>query len=221
MSTMLPAKAEKPGKWIANENGEITKYQPPPKPVHLTGMQQHAAMRIALMHALRLLTEHGFRTNCIEQSTCAISLVYKGINFDVSIREPQRIAYITSAPHDTGARRKIGEDRLGNPLFEVGSGVRLASDDIKGDYVVQVIGSKISSLMPLYIECPPDQTDPVGHVLRNILMLIANIMRDQKLIDQANTDTASMLRGKLPDYIDQELGDAFTMIDDIPGSAAT
>jgi hypothetical protein len=215
---MLPVKSDKPRKWIAGPGGEIVPYVPPPKPVHLTTMQQHTAMRLALAHTLRLLTEHGFRTNCIEQSSCAISLSFKGMNFDMSIREPSRIAYVTSSPYDSGQRRKIGEDRLGNPLFDMGPGVRLASDEIKGQYVVQVIGSKISSLMPLYIECPENEPDPVGYVLKNILMLVASIMKDQKLIDQASTDTTTMKRGELPDFLKTELGDAFKLLEDIPGA---
>jgi hypothetical protein len=215
---MLPVKSDKPRKWIAGPGGEIVLYAPPPKPVRLTVMQQHTAMRLALAHTLRLLTEHGFRTNCIEQSSCAISLSYQGMNFDVSIREPARIAYVTSAPGDNGARRKIGEDRYGNSLFDVGPGVRLASDEIKSEYVVQVIGSKISSLMPLYIECPENEPDPVGYVLKNILLLIANILKDQKLIDQANMDTATMKRGELPDFLKNEIGDAFKLLENIPGA---
>lgn len=219
---MLPAVTKKPRKWIAGPGGEVTQWTPPPKPTRpLTTGQQHAAMRIALAHTLRLLGEHGFRTNCIEQSTCAISLTYQGMNFDISIREPQRIAYITSVPGDSRKRQKIGEDRYGNPLYDVGPGVKLASDEVKSRYVVQVIGSKISSLMPVYIDLPQGEPNPIEYVLKNILLLIANIMRDQKLIDQANMDTASMTKGKLPDWLDQEVGDAFTMLADIPGSADT
>jgi hypothetical protein len=215
---MLPVKSEKPRKWIAGPGGEIVPYVPPSKPVRLTVMQQHTAMRLALAHTLRLLTEHGFRTNCIEQSSCAISLSFKGMNFDMSIREPSRIAYVTSSPGDSGHRQKIGEDRNGNPLFDVGPGVKLASDEIKSQYVVQVIGSKISSLMPLYIECPENEPDPVGYVLKNILLLISSIMKDQKLIDQANVDTATMKRGELPDFLKNEIGDAFKLLEDIPGA---
>lgn len=216
---MLPVKSEKPRKWIASPGGEIVLYAPPPKPVRLTTMQQHTAMRLALAHTLRLLTEHGFKTNCIEQSSCSISLSFNGMNFDMSILEPARIAYVTSSPHDNGQRRKIGEDREGNPLFDVGPGVRLASDEIKGRYVVQVIGSKISSLTPLYIECHENEPDPVGYVLKNILLLVASIMKDQKLVDQANTDTATMKRGELPAFLRNEIGDAFKLLEDFPGAS--
>jgi hypothetical protein len=203
MSTMLPAKVEKPRKWIAGPGGEITKWEPPP-PVRkkaLTTGQQHAAMRLAMAHTLRLLTENGFRTNCLEQGTCSISLSYKGMDFDISIREPARIAYVTSVVGDKRQRRKIGEDVAGNPLFDVGEGVKLASDEVKSKYVVQVIGSKISTLMPVYIDLPPNEAKPVEYVLKNVLMLIASIMKDQKLIDQANMDTSTWTKGELPDFL--------------------
>lgn len=158
-------------------------------------------MRVALAHTLRLLTEHGFRTNCLEQGTCSISLSYKGMDFDISIREPQRIAYITSVVGDRRDRKKIGEDREGNPLYDVGPGVKLASDVMDSKYIVQVIGSKISTLMPVYIDLPPNEPNPIEYVLKNVLLLIANIMRDQKLIDQANRDTATWTKGELPDYL--------------------
>jgi hypothetical protein len=223
MSDMLPAKIEEPRKWIAGPDGEITKWVPPAVKLKKprTSGQQHAAMRVALAHTLRLLTEHGFRTNCLEQGTSAISLSYKGMDFDISIREPARIAYVTSVPGDNRQRRKLGEDRQGNPIYDVGPGVKLASDMVESPYIVQVIGSKISSLMPIYIDLPPNEPNPVEYVLKNVLLLIANIMKDQKLIDQANMDTASMTKGKLPEWLDQEVGDAFKMLDDIPGSGPT
>jgi hypothetical protein len=216
MSDMLPAKVEeKPRKWIAGPDGAITKWEPPAparkKP--LTSGQQHAAMRVALAHTLRLLTEHGFRTNCLEQSTCAISLSYKGMDFDISIREPARIAYVTSVVGDKRERKKIGEDVEGNPIYDVGPGVKLASDMVSSKYVVQVIGSKVSSLMPIYIDLPPKEANPVEYVLKNVLLLIANIMKDQKLIDQAEMDTASMTKGKLPDWLQEEAADAFQLLD--------
>lgn len=215
---MLPVKSEKPRKWIAGPGGDIVPYTPPPKPLRLTSMQQHMAMRVALAHTLRLLTEHGFVTNCIEQSTVAISLSYKGMNFDMSIREPSKIAYVTSRPNDDGRRHKIGEDAHGNPLYDVGPGVHLASDVVKSEYVVQVIGSKISTLMPLYIDLPPGEPDPIGYVLKNILLLVANILRDQKLLDQADMDTSTMTKGKLPDWVRGEIGDAIKMIENVPGA---
>jgi hypothetical protein len=203
MSDMLPAVVEKPRKWIAGPGGEITKWEPPP-PVRkkaLTTGQQHAAMRLALAHTLRLLTEHGFRTNCLEQGTCSISLSYKGMDFDISIREPQRIAYVTSVVGDKRQRKKVGEDIEGNPIYDVGEGVKLASDVMQSKYIVQVIGSKISTLMPVYIDLPPNEAKPVEYVLKNVLMLIANIMKDQKLIDQANMDTSTWTKGELPDFL--------------------
>jgi hypothetical protein len=218
---MLPVKSEKPRKWIASEDGAIVPYAAPPKPVRLTTMQQHMAMRVALAHTLRLLTEHGFSTNCIEQSTTSISLTFKGMNFDMSIREPSRIAYITSSPNDDGKRRKIGEDRYGNALYDVGPGVRMASDEIKSQYVVQVIGSKISTLTPLYIDLPKDEPDPVGYVLKNILLLVANILRDQKLLDQADMDTATMTKGKLPEWIERDVIEAVKVLQDVPGALPT
>jgi hypothetical protein len=201
---MLPAKVEMPRKWIAGPSGEVIKWEPPPqvRKKDLTAVQQHTAMRLALAHALRLLTEHGFHTNCIEQSTVAISVGYKGgLNFDVAIRVPARIAYVTSVPNDDRKRQKIGEDVMGNAIYNTGSGVRLASDVIRGEYVVQIICSKISSLMPLYVECPPDEQDPVGYVLRNVLTVIANVVKDQKLMEQVELDTASMTKGELPDFL--------------------
>jgi hypothetical protein len=220
---MLPAKVEKLRKWIAGPGGEVTKWEPP-APVRtkpLTTGQQHAAMRVALAHALRLLTEHGFRTNCLEQSTCAISLSYKGMDFDISIREPKRIAYITSVVGDRRNRQKIGEDINGNAMYNVGPGVKLASDEMRSTYVVQVIGSKISTLMPVYIDLPPNEAKPIEYILKNVLLLISNIMKDQKLIDAANMDTATMTKGKLPDWLTQEMGDAFLMLDDMPESGPT
>jgi hypothetical protein len=204
MSDMLPAKVEeKPRKWIAASDGAITPWVPPvpkrKKP--LTSGQQHAAMRVALAHTLRLLTEHGFRTNCLEQSTCSISLSYKGMDFDISIREPARIAYVTSVVGDNRQRQKIGEDREGNPIYDVGPGVKLASDVVASRYVVQVIGSKISTLMPVYIDLPPNEPNPIEYVLKNVLLLIASIMKDQKLIDQANMDTSTWKKGELPDFL--------------------
>jgi hypothetical protein len=214
MSDMLPAKVETPRKWIAGPGGEITKWVPPAlkrtKP--LTTGQQHAAMRLALAHTLRLLTEHGFRTNCLEQGTCSISLSYKGMDFDVSIREPGRIAYVTSVVGDKRDRKKIGEDVQGNPLYDVGPGVKLASDVMESRYIVQVIGSKISTLMPVYIDLPPNEPKPVEYVLKNVLLLIASIMKDQKLIDQAETDTASMTKGTLPDWLKND-SDVIQLLD--------
>lgn len=203
MEDMLPAKVEKPRKWIVGGPGEVTKWVPPvPKRTKpLTSGQQHAAMRVALAHTLRLLTEHGFRTNCLEQSTCAISLSYKGMDFDISIREPGRIAYVTSVVGDNRERRKIGEDCEGRPMYDVGPGVKLASDAVQSKYIVQVIGSKISTLMPIYIDLPPNEPNPIEYVLKNVLLLIANIMRDQKLIDQANMDTSTWKKGELPDFL--------------------
>lgn len=213
---MLPVKSEKPRKWIAGPGGEVSLYEAPPKPVKLTTMQQHAAMRVALAHVLRLLTAHGFKTNCIEQSTVAISLEYKGLAFDISIREPSKIAYVTSAPHDDGVRRKIASDINGNPVYECGPGVRFGNADVKSQYVVQVIGTKISSLTPVYIDLPKDEPDPIGYVLKGILLLIANIVRDQKLLDQAETDTSTMKRGKLPEWLADDVGEAFKLLSKVP-----
>jgi hypothetical protein len=222
MSDMLPAKINPPRKWAVGPTGEISLWEPPKRSVTLTTGQQHAAMRIALAHTLRVLTEHGFRTNCIDQSSCAISLTGPGgMNFDISIREPGKIAYVTSAPMDTGQRRKVAEDRYGNPIYEVGSGVRLGSDEMRSAYVVQVIASRVSTLNPLYIDLPKNEPDPVKYVLKNIFMLLANIMKDQGLLKQADMDTSTMLKGELPAFLRQEMLDALTMLEDIPGSASS
>lgn len=208
MESMVPAVVEKPRKWIASQSGEITKYEPK-RVVRLSGAQQHTAMRYALAHAHRMLVEHGGRA-LSEFSTISTTISFRGIDFDISIREPGRIAYVTSKRGDDRVRRKIGEDICGKAIYEAGPGVRFGSDDIRSEYVVQIIGSKISSAMPLYIECPPDERDPVGYVLRNILQVLASFLNDDALKAQANLDTSTMTQGKLPDYLMDELSDAVT-----------
>lgn len=117
--------------------------------------------------------------------------------FDISIKgrgQMGRIAYVTSHPGYRYQAKKVGEDMRGNPINEPTATVRYASDDIKSDQVIQIIGCKTSSLTPIYVELTDDIVEPEKHVVRQVLGVIAGIMSDQQMLDKMNVDTSGELK---------------------------
>jgi hypothetical protein len=204
----------RPTKWLVGPGGEVQKYAPPPPPARtLTSGQQHAVYRIALAHTLRLLSEHGFSTNCIEQSSTALGLSGLGMDININIREPARVAYVTSVPGDNGQRRVLGKDAKGNNVYAPGPGVHFASDEIDAKYVVEVQFSRVSSSMPVYVVIPAGSRQPVMDVLKSILSLIASFAANENMQRQLSTDTSDWQLKELPAHLQRELGDAFKMLD--------
>lgn len=144
--------------WIASQEGTVTKYTPPAKvAAPKTRTERHAQYRQGLQHVLKLMTEAGFYCNAMEQSTTALSFQRGKLMFDVSLREPGNIAYVTS---HVGYDPKKGNARI-----------ITAADVVDSDYLVQVIASKEggSSTMPVYIPLPKSLTEPAKYVAVNVV----------------------------------------------------
>ena len=198
MSSQLPAVVPK-HKWLVGPGGDVTKYVPPPL-VPLDAHQRRAAFRKGMAYVGALLEKAGFTSDLDPvrggQATTLSFHNNKGFTFDISIKgraQMGRIAYITSHPGYRYEAKKVGEDMRGNPINEPNATVRYASDDIKSDQVIQIIGSKISSMNPIYVELTDDIAEPEKHVVRQVLGVIAGIMKDQRMLDQKNTDTSGEL----------------------------
>jgi hypothetical protein len=93
----------------------------------------------------------------MEQSNNVISVQRGKLMFDVSIKEPQQIVYITS---------HVGYDP------KKGNATRITAGDVMGcDYVMQVIASKErgNSTMPVYIPLPHNLENPADYVALNVI----------------------------------------------------
>lgn len=166
-----------------------------------------------MAHIARLFQEKGFASNCIEQSSTSIGFDAFGMDININIREPARVAYVTSVPGDSGERRVIGKDMKGQKIYAPGPGVRFASEGIPCRYVAEVQVSRISSTMPIYVIIPDGEPEPVKYVVKNILMLLASMVNNPHLQQAISTDTSDGQLKELPDYLKRGLDDAFTMLD--------
>lgn len=143
--------------WIVASDGAITKYEPRKVVVASTSAERHAQYRIGLHRVLELLTKAGFYCNAVENSTTVLSIQRGKLMFDISIREPQNIAYVTS---------HVGYDP------EKGNARVITAAEVMGsEYVIQIIGTKSngSSTMPVYIPLPKNLLNPADHVLLNVI----------------------------------------------------
>lgn len=150
--------------WVVAPDGAITKYEPPKVSPPITRSERHAQYRIGLSRVLELLTKAGFYCNAIEQSNTAISLQRGRLMFDVSLKSPGQIAYVTSHPGYDPKRRNAT--------------VLTAADVMGCDYIVQVIGSRDggASTSPVYIPLPATLIHPSDYVLLNVIRVMQTMV---------------------------------------------
>lgn len=151
-------------------------------------------MRVGLAHVLMLLKAAGFETNPLDH--CTLCFRYKRFNFDISIRKPAQIAYVTSS-HDykyNPNARPVAHDISGNPIYRPQATVKFASDELKSAYVVQIIGSGVSSINPIYVDLPDGTPEPEKYIIKNVIGVIGTILKDQGLIAQMEKDTSGVLK---------------------------
>lgn len=143
--------------WIAAADGTVTKYEPPKAVIPKTSGERHAQYRIGLSRVLELLTKAGFYCNAVEQSTTVLSVQRGKLMFDVSIKEPWNIVYVTS--------------HVGYDPDKKNARVISAADVMGCDYVIQIIGTKADgcSTMPVYLPLPKNLVNPADHVLFNVI----------------------------------------------------
>jgi len=150
--------------WIVAADGAVTKYEPRKAAQPITRSERNAQYRIGLSKVLELLTKAGFYCNSIEQSNTAISVQRGPLMFDVSLKAPGQIAYVTS---------HVGYDpKKRNATI-------LSAADVMGcDYVIQVIGSRESgaSTNPVYIPLPHALPDPVQYVFVNVIRVMQTMV---------------------------------------------
>jgi hypothetical protein len=117
---------------------------------------------------------------------------YKRFNFDISIRRPAQIAYVTSSheyKYNQNAK-PIAHDINGQPIYRPQATVKLASDEMKSDYVVQIIGAGVSSINPIYVDLPDGIAEPEKYIIKNVIGVIGSILADKGLIAQMERDTS-------------------------------
>jgi hypothetical protein len=158
--------------WQADPDGQITKWEPQLPKAPATAAERHAQYRIGLSKVLEVLTRAGFVCNTYDQSSTAISLEKSDFMVDVSIRQPKNIAYVTS--------HKAYDPKRGNAT------VIKASEALKCDYLIQVIGSDKTggSFSPVYVMPEKEELKPAEYVAWNVLKLIASMIPPQKLTEQ-------------------------------------
>jgi hypothetical protein len=96
---------------------------------------------------------------------------YKRFNFDISIRRPAQIAYVTSS-HDykyNPNAKPIAHDIHGQPIYMPQATIKLASDEMKSDYVMQIIGAGVSSINPIYVDLPDGIAEPEKYIIKNVI----------------------------------------------------
>jgi hypothetical protein len=150
--------------WIVATDGAVTKYEPPKIAPPITRSERNAQYRIGLSKVLELLSKAGFYCNSIVQSNTAISLQRGPLMFDVSLKAPGQIAYVTS---------HIGYDP------EKRNATIITAADVMGcDCVIQVIGSRASgaSTNPVYIPLPHALPDPAQYVFVNVIRVMQTMV---------------------------------------------
>lgn len=167
----LPVKVER--RWLVDTCGVAIEHKPSPGP--LTKHQRHAAYRIAIQKVLTFLDAAGFKCNCIEQSTVSISVERQGCGFDIRLQKPPNVAYVTSYQGYRYEDVKIGEDLIGAAMKKVNAKVVTLGSLMKGDYVIQIVATNVSSGTPLFIELPEDVDDPERYTIRSILAALADL----------------------------------------------
>jgi len=145
-------------------DGALVKYEPQKVSPPATRGERHAQYRIGLNRVLELLTKAGFYCNGVDQSTVALTLQKGKLMFDVSIKEPQNIAYVTS--------HVAYDPKKGNAT------VITAADIMGSEYVIQVIGSKAggNSTVPVYIPLKNDLINPADYVVLNVIKTMQSMV---------------------------------------------
>ena len=196
--------------WLVSPSGEVVKYdaklvEREHQNIALrTVADLHARARIGLIYVDEFLKKCGWRCNCIQQSSTAISLELGEISVDVSIRKPLNIAYVTSRPGweyrrevvSTTPDIRLPDGRIlkGQEIVRPPANVQIAGDFIHEPYVVQIISTseKIGSATPVYIPISKNMRDPAEEVARNVLLTIRNAISADKLkvqeVDKALSD---------------------------------
>lgn len=161
---LLNMGAQKQIGFIAGPGGEVVKWEPPQQPPQpLTAPENRYS---ACVSALRRLDEffvrHGFRCNAIENSSNAISFEHSGFMFDVSIRDPRLIAYVTS---------HVGY-RYEKKFAARSATVKILGETIRSDMVVQVVCSRQFSGPPVYVEVPDNTSNVQNYVIAQVMGVI-------------------------------------------------
>lgn len=178
--------------WVVSPDGTVSR--PTKKSIRLANAADlHARARVGLMYVDEILKRFGWSCNCIVQSSTSISLEIAGTCIDVSIRRPDRIAYITSRPGWEYKRDVIGRTpditmpdgkvQKGQEIVRPTADVQIASDFIKEPWVVQIISTSKAgdSSAPIYVQVNKDHGDPAKEIARNVLLVVRGFAGEGKL----------------------------------------
>lgn len=167
-------------------DGAVTRYKPPVLPhTPITRSERHAQYRRGLQIMDQLLKSAGFYCNAIEQSSVSLSVQKGKMMFDISLRDPRRVAYVTSG--------KFYDPENPKPT------IVKANELIQADCMIQVIGSKSggSSTNPVYIPLPATIIDPARYVVFNVVKAMQSMIADSEElrdIELSLQDPESQLR---------------------------
>jgi hypothetical protein len=174
MSDLVPAKVERV--FAVGPSGETSVVKAAEK--KLTFGQRHAGWRIGLMAVNKFMEEHGFEGTIGNDSSTRLGWTKGHFSINVSLREPGRVAYVTSRPDfdPTQPRRVIGHDKTGAEMYGVTASVTtLAEMAGNAKYVVMVDVSHPDggTRPPTYILLPMEGEKPAHYVYKNVLGVIA------------------------------------------------
>ncbi len=201
MAESLPAKIERT--WVVDAGGTAIERKKAAKP--LDRYERHAAYRLGLQKVLGFLEAAGFRCNCVTQSTVSISVERNGCCFDIRLQKPGKVAYITSGRSYRYEDETVGHDMEGSALKKVNAHVKMLSDEVTSELVLQIVASHVSSITPLFIELPEDLVDPEYYTIRATLAALVDLSakfprlkkEGQKMFELLDGDVKSLPIGSL------------------------
>lgn len=208
--------------WLVAPDGAVVKYDAKKversheKSIVLkTVADLHARTRLGLLFVDEILKKCGWHCNCVSQSSTSISLEIGKVMVDVSIRDPIKIAYVTSYPGWEYKREVIGrtpditlpDGRVvkGQEILKPTAKVVIAGDFIHEKYVVQVITTddKLNSSTPIYIPINKEMGDPAYAVAKNVLLTIRNLVGQDKLKVKQVEDSITCLQNEWESHVNK------------------
>lgn len=191
---MLPVKVERV--WVVDTQGSAVERKPPAKA--LTSGQRHYHYRLGLQAVDQFMKQKGFHTNMEEGSSSVVFSYEKaGALFDIRVKRPDNIAYVTSYAGYEPSQEVTGKTADGQEMYRVKAKVVTAKDILGSDYVVQVMVSTNDSAgtrPPIFIPLPKTIENPGRYVVQNVLgtmaLLCAQIPKVQDAFTKQDVERA-------------------------------
>lgn len=184
----------------------------------LPALTAEEAFQQALAGLDAFFAQIGLRPSTDRDAGRAIAFeLSKDCGFDISIRDPHTVAYVTSHKGYTYRKetafvtpdiRTPNGTIKGQSVNKITATVRFLGEEIKGDHVFQIVlTTKEGSKLPVYVELPHRTEDPV----RFLMLSVLGALRMLALSDKAFRET----------FEKHFLMPGHRMLEDSPGSEPT